>query len=260
MDFLRGLEVGGILPLRVGLGVNAEILRLHLDELFEVGMIPILNRILVDAAPDGIDELQLTGEGLFGHGGGGGIPGLTLHQGVFDVVPVEVFVLRAPAAEFLIVAGEVLLFQGLDSGGGTENISLESELELIGDGGAGAGVVDDGLEHGTHLQGREKALALDDLAAVGIEDDGGGPAIFLVAIGEVGAGILIDPHREIARADERDDLGIRVGLVVHDVAPVTPDGLEIEEHEFVLAFGLLENRIGPGVPIDFFGMGRRFIR
>ena len=65
------------------------------------------------------------------------------------------------------------------------------------DAGAGRWVVDDGLQHARPCLRRDVALALDDLGAVGGEDDRRRPAVVLVAIGDVGAGVLIDLDEDV---------------------------------------------------------------
>ena len=43
---------------------------------------------------------------------------------------------------------------------------------------------------------------------------------------------------------------IFVGLAVHHVAPVTPDGADVEQHGAILRAGRLEGLVAPGIPMD----------
>ena len=115
-------------------------------------------------------------------------------------------------------------------------------------------VVNDRLQNRGHLCRGKKTLALDDFAAARVEDHRGRPAIILVAAGQVGMRILIDADGDVAGLNQRDDAGITVGLYIHHMAPVTPDRLQIEQHEFVLALRFRKSRVAPRLPLDgFFG-------
>ena len=118
------------------------------------------------------------------------------------------------------------------------------------DGGTGRRIVDDGLEHGGHFVGGEVALAFDDFVAVRVEDDGGGPAEIFVAGGQIGARILVGFHHDVTALQKFYDGGIAVGVGVHDVTPMAPDGFEIEQDESIFAFGVGESLVGPRLPIQ----------
>ena len=55
---------------------------------------------------------------------------------------------------------------------------------------------------------------------------------------------------------ETGQLGVLVGLAVHDMAPMTPDGADVEQHRFVGRLRRGECLGTPGVPMDRL-MGRR---
>src|SRR5580692_1802718 len=100
---MGGGEIGGVVPFDGGSCVGAEIVGLVGHDFFEVGMGPIaVGGVLVDAAPGGVDELEVGGEGLAGHFVEGGF----LRQAVFDYVGVEEFVAGAPAGESCVVIGD----------------------------------------------------------------------------------------------------------------------------------------------------------
>jgi hypothetical protein len=50
-----------------------------------------------------------------------------------------------------------------------------------------------------------------------------------------------------------DDLVIAIGRIVHHVAPVTPYGAEIEQHQLVFGGSLLEDIVRPVVPANVVG-------
>src|SRR5262249_909254 len=50
--------------------------------------------------------------------------------------------------------------------------------------------------------------------------------------------------------DDFGDFGIFVAFAVDDVAPVAPDGADVEEDGLVFRFGAGESSVGPFVPID----------
>jgi len=110
----------------------------------------------------------------------------------------------------------------------------EKRIRWIGDGdfrlhgGAGRGIVNNRLQDADELLGFEITLALDDFLAVFVKHHGGGPAVILVAIGKIGARILIDFDGEIFLLNELADLGVAVGGGVHDMAPMAPNGLQVE--------------------------------
>ncbi len=109
-NFLRGVQIFRILKLGVGQRVDAQIFGLHLHDFFEVRGVPVaVGGVLVDAAPGGIEQVQLLIERLASH-----VFGLFVlvaageNHGVFDGIPIQKFLVGAPAAEFGIVAGEII--------------------------------------------------------------------------------------------------------------------------------------------------------
>ena len=255
MDGPGAGEVGGITPLGVGQRVEAEVLRLHLHDLLEVWLVPIAaGGVLVNAAPDGIDELALEAQGVARHFRRAGIAAGGVAQGEFDGVPVEVFVREAPAAFLVVVTIEPFRAEGgVVLGGEGRGVRGRAGGRALGAGGrAGGRVGDHGLEQARHRAGRDVALALHQLGAVGGEDNGGRPTEVLVAVGNIGARILVHPDREVAAVQQGRDRGVAVGRLRHDVAPVAPHRLEIEQHEFVFPFRLREDLRRPLVPDDGF--------
>ena len=76
----------------------------------------------------------------------------------------------------------------------------------------------------------------------------------------IGALVAIHLDRNIILINELRDLRILVGFAIHYVAPVTPDGTNIEQHRLVLALGLLEGIGAPLMPFDRLMHGRTQIR
>ena len=83
----------------------------------------------------------------------------------------------------------------------------------------------------------DEALAFDDFGAVRREDDRRRPAIVLVAIRQIRTKILIDAQRHVVRRDLRSYVGIAVGFLVHDVAPVAPHRSDIEQNRLIFPLG-----------------------
>ena len=166
MDGLRAGEVGRIAPLCEGEGVEAQILRLHLHDLFEMRLVPVAaGGVLVDAAPDGVDELALQPQCVARHFFGASVAVRGFAQREFGGVPVEILVGETPAAFLVVVAfepfgverGAVLNRKGRRSRGGSGRRTFGT------DGRAGRRIVDDRLEQACHRTGRHVALALHQL-------------------------------------------------------------------------------------------------
>src|SRR4029077_2360956 len=103
-NFSGCFEVALLLPERVTLNVGPQILSLHLHDLFEMRMFPIaVGRILVDPAPDGIDQLTLRVEGCPGHSFRLAVAAYRFALVVFDNTPIEIFLDRAPALIFGVI-------------------------------------------------------------------------------------------------------------------------------------------------------------
>jgi hypothetical protein len=105
--------------------------------------------------------------------------------------------------------------------------------------------------------GREVGPAVEDLA-LGGEEGGEWPAALLdqeldgALVARVHVGPLVAVHLD---ADEMpvEEVGERrvlVGLAVHHVAPVAPDGADVEQHGSVGAARGVERVGSPGEPVD----------
>jgi len=104
---------------------------------------------------------------------------------------------------------------------------------------------------------REVGAAEEDLAVRG-QKRGERPAalpaqrLYGALVAGVHIGPLVAVHldaHEIAIQDLRD-AGIFVRLAVHDVAPVAPDGADIEQDRLVLGLRACERRVSPRQPVD----------
>ncbi len=82
-------------------------------------------------------------------------------------------------------------------------------------------------------------------ALAGDGADGG-----LVTRVDVGALVAIDFHGDEMFVDDLGDFGVFVAFAIDDVAPVAPDGADIEEDGFVFGFGAGESGVTPFVPVD----------
>ena len=241
-------------PERRGHGIDPQVVGLHGHDLLKMGMNPVPGRrVLVDASPRGIDQLALEAEHVprdrLRIGGPAG-PGA---QAVLDVVGVKEPVLDAPAADRAVVARKKAPAKLGLRRIGRPGLGRANAAAQRGHRGAGRRVVDDRLKHGRHLRGIQVPAPPHDLAAVGGKDDGRRPAVVLVPVREVGPGVLVDADRHVARAHERDHLGVPVGRLVHDVAPVAPHRLQVHDHELVLPPGRGERGVRPRLPCDRIG-------
>src|SRR5262249_10983085 len=93
-----------------------------------------------------------------------------------------------------------------------------------------------------HLVGRQVGGAGQHVA-LRSQEGGGRPAPHVVALIDVRPDIVVDAHRDVLAVDQVDDLLVRVRRLVHDVAPVAPDGGDRQQDGLVLGPGALE-RLG----------------
>jgi hypothetical protein len=77
----------------------------------------------------------------------------------------------------------------------------------------------------------------------------------LIARVDVGTFVAIHFHRNEQAVDEFSDFRILVALAIDDVAPVAPDGADIEENRLVFFARAGERRLAPLEPAD--GLMRR---
>src|SRR6266436_6515225 len=78
----------------------------------------------------------------------------------------------------------------------------------------------------------------------------------LVAGIDVGALVAVHFYGDKMFVDDFGDFGVLVAFAVGDVAPVAPDGADVEEDGLVLGFGAGESGFAPFVPIDGLVRGR----
>ena len=72
----------------------------------------------------------------------------------------------------------------------------------------------------------------------------------MVAGINVGALVAINFYGNEMFVDDFGDLGVFVAFAVDDVAPVAPDGADVEEDGLVLGLGAGEGGVAPFVPVD----------
>src|ERR1700674_510263 len=100
--------------------------------------------------------------------------------------------------------------------------------------------------------------------AIGKQKTGEGPAALagdgadggLVAGIDVGALVAVDFHGDEVFVDDFGDFGVLVAFAVDDVAPVAPDGTDVQQDGLVFGFGAGEGSVAPFVPIDGLVCGR----
>ena len=123
--------------------------------------------------------------------------------------------------------------------------------------------VEHALEHGTEAGpamravGRKVGAAVEHLAG-GREKGRQRPAALpgqrlhrpLVAGVDVRPLVPVHLDADEVLVQELGECRILVGLAVHHVAPVAPDGADVEQHGAVLRAGGLEGLVAPGIPVD----------
>ena len=91
---------------------------------------------------------------------------------------------------------------------------------------------------------------------VGGEHRHTGPAAHIVAAVDVGTQVVVHPDGHERLVERLDHVVVGERGLVHDVAPVAPDGGDGEEDGPVLAPGLDEGLLAPEVPLDLVGLVR----
>ncbi len=85
------------------------------------------------------------------------------------------------------------------------------------------------------------------------QERGRRPAAHVVTLVDVGAEVVVDPDGKVLAVDEVDYARVRVGRLVHDVAPVAPDGRNRQEDGPVQGGRLAKSLLRPGAPLDLVG-------
>ena len=97
--------------------------------------------------------------------------------------------------------------------------------------------------------GRDIAAPLDDLRPVRREDDRRRPApVAIAARRDPGLASWSTRTVHVLGFEKRNDLGILIGRLLHHMAPMAPDGLEIENDEAVLGLCAREQVRTPLAP------------
>ena len=131
MNVERGLEICRILELLIRKRIDTQILGLHLHDLFEMRMLPIaVSRILIDAAPRRIDQIELRIQRLSRHLFGLRVTFARQRDGELSSVPIEIFLIGAPASVFRIVAGDIVFLQPFAKFGRKERAIGEFDFRL----------------------------------------------------------------------------------------------------------------------------------
>src|SRR5579871_4335521 len=93
------------------------------------------------------------------------------------------------------------------------------------------------------IGGKERGKRPSALAAHGLHGD-------LVAAVDVGALVAVDLYGNEVLVHNLRDFGIVVGFAIHDMAPVAPDGSDIEQHGLVRGLGGGERFVAPLAPLN----------
>ena len=261
----------------VGVGVVLEQAGVVVEHLFEVGNDPALvdgiamesaGELVVDTsvghlfegddggllrgfvagADSGVDEqIDRRGMGKFGLRSEAAVVRVELRDGVLHELVDQA------EAELTGAAGEGLaVFDGgHDAAGGLGNF-VALGLPDIGHGAQDAGEAGAAVA----LFGRE-ICAAEVWLAVGSEDGGERPASLaghrlhggLVAAVDVGALVAVDLDGDEVFIDDLGERGVLVRLAVHHMAPVAPDGADVEQDGLVLGDGLGKGFLAPLMPL-----------
>ena len=101
-----------------------------------------------------------------------------------------------------------------------------------------AGVFQDAFKRAYKTLRFPVAAQFADVVAVAIQNDGGGPAISLIATRQIRPRVLIDMDRNKVFGYQGHDCRVAVGGGLHDMTPVTPVGTQIHQYVFFGALGL----------------------
>ena len=157
------------------------------------------------------------------------------------------FLKGAPAALALIVRR----VHALEGGGGHPGQHGGSGSRGHGERGGRGALLLERLDAPEQLQEavrRQIAAVLAHLLGIRAQQDGGGPAVVRPALLEVRPRIHIHADGDEALVKDAAHLGIPVGRLIHDVAPVAPLGCAVDEHVAPLAPGPVERLRPPCLP------------
>ena len=149
----------------------------------------------------------------------------------------EGFGLRDGVGERIGGAFELGAFVAVGIGDGEQQAAETGAAHLIV--GREIGAAEKRFSIGEKKSGERPAALAGDGA------DGG-----LIAGIDVGALVAIDFYGDEMFVDDFRDFRIFVAFAVDDVAPVAPDGADVEKDGFVFGFGAREGGVAPFVPVD----------
>ena len=116
-------------------------------------------------------------------------------------------------------------------------------------------VAGDADERARHLVGRKVRRASEDVSRRR-EERRRRPPAHVVALVNVGADVVVDPHGDVIAIDDVDHARVRISRLVHDVTPVAPHRGDGQQHGLACEPRLLERFLRPRVPSDL----RRAVR
>ena len=100
------------MELLISKSVDANVGGLELHDFLKVGLFPVASgRILVDAAPRWVNQIELCIQRLATHALGFGVAFTRLRQRQFDAVPVEVLLGESPTAILAVVISKIPFLQ-----------------------------------------------------------------------------------------------------------------------------------------------------
>jgi len=216
--------------------------------------------ILVDAAPRGVEQTPLLVERLPGAVFRPGIAPSREDHRILHRIPVQILLIESPASVLLVIAGGVILSEPFPRRRAQHRVRGNFQRGRRLHRGPGRRIINDRLQHRRHFIRRKIPLPLHNLVAASVENHRCRPTVILVPIGKIGARILVHFHNDVARLKQLDHFRIAVGVGVHDMAPVAPHSLQVQQHETVRALRVAEHLIRPRLPGELLGHSHRFLR
>src|ERR1700733_13801038 len=149
-------------------------------------MLPVpIGRILINPSPGRIEQIELGSERFSRHPLKGLVSALRLSQAILDGVPVEELLARTPAAVLVVITISQSLPEDALSTGSKRGLATRDQRRLWNHRRAGRRIINDRLQHRSHLLRRQIPSPLHDFASVAVKDDRRRPTVIFVSIRKI---------------------------------------------------------------------------